>query len=102
MHAHGCAGHDAGFIAKLAHKGPRHRGIQPARDMRNAWLYIRRIALDTMKQHGPYPNRRAFGHNESMTKQQNQWEAMVSGQCFMQCTPETTSQQGRGFTLEHL
>src|SRR5690625_5940882 len=34
-----------------------------------------------------------------MTKQQNQWEAMVSGQWFMPGTPETTSEQVRGFKL---
>ena len=34
-----------------------------------------------------------------MTKQQNHWEAMVSGQWFMPGTPETTSEQVRGFKL---
>src|SRR5690625_7651388 len=34
-----------------------------------------------------------------MTKQQNQLVAMVSGQWFMPGTPETTSEQVRGFKL---
>ena len=32
-----------------------------------------------------------------MTKQQNQWEAMVSGQWFMPGTPETAEEHARGF-----
>lgn len=34
-----------------------------------------------------------------MTKQQNQWEAMVSGQWFMPGTPETAEEHARGFEI---